>query len=68
MYDVVARGFYDEIVAWLEENVGTKLWFRPIVEAHGKHWHLNALGTEPGTFLVRLADVKIATICALKWS
>lgn len=74
-YEVKTNGFYSEVVEWLQENVGDLLWSRPIVEWRGRGWTMNHLGSlindsNDGNYryLIRIDDVKLATVCALRWS
>jgi hypothetical protein len=30
----------EEILQWLQDRVGNMLWSRPIVEYHGRGWHM----------------------------
>jgi hypothetical protein len=74
-YEVKTNGFHDEVVEWLQENVGDLLWSRPIVEWKGKGWTMNHFGSlinesNPGRYryLIRINDAELATMCALRWS
>ena len=34
--------YYETIVNWLVDNVGTLLWSRPILEWQGRGWHMES--------------------------
>ena len=34
--------FYNEILQWLQENVGNILWSQPIISWHGEGWHIKS--------------------------
>lgn len=73
-YTVTSNAFYEDLVSWLQENVGDLLWSRPIIEWKGRGWSMNGMGTMPkgydGTYryLIRIDDKELATMCALTWS
>jgi len=73
-YVVKTNAFYEDVISWLQENVGDLLWSRPIVEWKGRGWTMNSFGAMPagydGTYryLIRIDDKELATICALRWS
>lgn len=33
-------GKREEVLEWLQENVGPMLWRKPVVEYHGQGWHM----------------------------
>jgi hypothetical protein len=72
-YEVTTNAFHEDVVSWLQENVGNLLWSRPIVEWHGRGWAMNSLGYEPTgnrdfRYIIKVDDPKLATLTALRWS
>jgi hypothetical protein len=72
-YVVKTSAFYEDVISWLQTNVGDLLWSRPIIEWKGRGWTMNALGgtmsKESGfLYLIRIDDKELATICALTWT
>ena len=72
-YEITTNAYYEDIIEWLQTNVGDLQWSRPIVEWKGKGWTMNSLG---GTkfkqtgylYVIRVDDAKLATLAALRWS
>jgi hypothetical protein len=73
-YEVRTNAFHSDVVEWLQENVGDLLWSRPIVEWKGKGWTMNHLGsliTDSNNgyrYLIRIDDVELSVMCALRWN
>lgn len=72
-YEIATDAYYEDLIEWLQENVGQLLWSRPIVEWKGQGWAVNAYGltksrTGGSRFIVKIDDCKLATLAALRWS
>ena len=73
-HNIIARGNYNEIVEWLEENIGKVLWSRSIIEWKGSGWSMNLYGYndtfpyQPASFIVRIDDERLALLCSLRWA
>ena len=73
-YEITTTAYYEDVISWLQENVGDLLWSRPVVEWRGRGWTMNILGMKRSvhqsytTYTIRLDDAKLATLAALRWS
>lgn len=73
-YEIKSNASYEDLIPWLQENVGDLQWSTPVTMWQGKGWSVNSIGlTLKGydlktRYLIRIDDSKLATICALRWS
>lgn len=74
-YEIKTNGFHNDVVEWLQENVGNLLWSRPIVEWRGRGWTMNHVGSLTNTindgtcrYLIRVDDERLAILTMLRWS
>lgn len=74
-YEIHTSAHHDDVLSWLQENVGDLQWSRPIVEWQGQGWRLNAYGLirargKPSSvrYIIKVDDAKLATLAALRWS
>ena len=66
-YQVKTSMYYEDVLEWLQENVGELLWSRPIVEWKGRGWSMHI--TQQGArYIVRIDDYKLAVLAGLKLS
>ena len=54
----------EEVLQWLQVRVGNMLWSRPIVEYHGRGWHMRM---EKDTWEVTINDPELHTLAILKF-
>lgn len=77
---VTTEASFKDIFEWLEYNVGPLLHSRPIVEWHGRGWHMKHAGLDytvspihaPNTkykrrFKIEIEDANLALLCALRF-
>lgn len=71
-YSVSTTQYWEDIVEWLQENVGTLQWSRPVVEWKGVNWSMHAHGISETankmSYIVRLNDERHVVLFALRWS
>lgn len=74
-YEVTTNAYYEDLIEWLQINVGDLQWSRPIVEWKGRGWTINAQGAvRPRglptaiSYIIRVDDPKLATLAALRWT
>ena len=74
-YEITTSAYCDDVVAWLQTNIGDLQWSRPNVEWKGRGWTLNAKGAVSPrgfssriSYIIRVEDPKLATLAALRWS
>jgi hypothetical protein len=56
---------WNEVVTWLNTNVGPTMWAQPIVEWHGRGWHVRRTATG---YEVSIDDEELAVLTVLRWS
>lgn len=70
-YEIITCEYADDVVEWLQVNIGELLWSRPNIEWRGKGWTINAYGIGRSQdrmyYLVKVDDAKMATLAALKF-
>ena len=68
-YEIRTNAYYEDVIEWLQENVGDLLWSRPILEWRGRGWTINRLGSATDyKWLIRIDDSRLAMITTLRWS
>jgi hypothetical protein len=74
-YEIRTSAFYEDVISWLQENIGDLQWSRPIVEWKGRGWSMNAYGVVGAKYglnrmfyIIRVDDAKLATLTTLRWS
>jgi hypothetical protein len=74
-YEITTDAHYEDLIAWLQTNVGDLQWSRPIVEWKGRGWTVNAKGatyrkglTPAVSYIIRVDNPKLATLAALRWA
>ena len=73
LHEITTNAYYEDLIEWLQTNVGKLLWSRPIVEWKGRGLSINHLGgtsfrQDSYRYLVRIDDSRLATLAALRWS
>jgi hypothetical protein len=74
-YEVKARGGRQEIISWLENNVGKFKINNHFWSAYGDGWELLPLGTdynnsifaEPTLYIIRIWNKDMALLAKLRW-
>jgi hypothetical protein len=64
------------MIRWCEENVGELLWSRPIIEWHGKGWHIKNASIPDSKWSKRtirvceitIDDEQLLTQFVLRWA
>lgn len=71
-YSIKTSQCCEDIIEWLQENVGSLQWSRPIIEWKGVNWSMHAHGVTDDesrmNFIVRLDEERHAMLFALRWS
>ena len=74
-YEITTNAHCDDLISWLQQNIGDLQWSRPNVEWKGRGWTVNAQGAvRPRgiptaiSYVIRVEDSKLATLTALRWS
>lgn len=73
-HQIKTSSFHSDVLEWLQENVGDLLWSKPIIEWHGRGWHMvNQYSIVPYTvpdlhYVITVDDPKLAILTSLRWS
>jgi hypothetical protein len=73
-FEITTTAHYEDVIEWLQTNIGELLWSRPVVEWKGRGWTVNSYGSlrlrsssSVVSYIIRIDNPKLATLAALRW-